>query len=692
VFYVISELLARLKHFDPGTLRLTRGFHLMLTIVCSVVLANLIAHVQPDVSVFKASVLIAASGAHCLLFTPIATRRLETVDILQLGAIVTLIFGVGGIVGSLSSDNAFEVLQIVWIAIIAFGFSLDGLGPFGARAGRIMSICWLFVIMSSQPQSPGLWLPVSALMGTGIALAVRIGLWRPSPQRTYARIEASFLGQAGDDLLACVNSLSEKSTPPLVTTRFIGLRKELRLCSDLLGGDRSVIGLSPETAAMMQLALEVVHDAMAQMTDTVRTKLGGSKAFHAATEDLVHRLVWQGGSTNAKPDLSWASPDDGVSRNDTFHVLRVAQAYKRLVALSQTRDPIVQQSGDQSGGSSAAWWQRLSWLLALQAGTSAAIAYLIGSFFELSHAYWITLTVIVILCSSLGTTAQKTFQRTAGTAAGVLIAMLLSPVLTKIPELRIGLILAVIPLTLVFIERSYTIAAGIISFIVVIGLQALEGVAVLELWSRIYDTFIGAAVGLGVAWLLFPRRTDTSLHDLSKKFLQSCAAYLEPSGKHVDRRGETYLELRQAAGKLMATVKAYRIERAPWSSLSGSANGLDVLMIVLVDYVVLYRQVRASVLAEAARSTKATEISNLTTQMDARVQLEFQAILDGTDAHKSPGLRETWMASLPDAAYDQPDLLADWVAMLYYARKIIRCLETLRGDDAWSEAFKELPS
>ncbi|MBO6892400.1 MAG: FUSC family protein [Roseibium sp.] len=685
---LMSAWFEHLSRFDPGALRLVRGIHLMLTVVVAAYLASLLAQSQSSISAFSMSVLAAASGAHCLLFTPIATRRQEAHDILRLGCLMTGLFGIGALVGSIAADQAPEVLKITWIMIIAFGFSLDGLGPFGARAGRMIAIGWLFVIMSSQPHSPGIWLPLMAILGVAVALLVRIGLWRPDPVTTYGRIETRLRNLTADDIEACQGSLSGNTTPPLSPARMTELRKELRLCSDLMTGDGTVKGMSPETAAMTQLALEVVHDAMSGLSVEARRSLDGSKGFAEATRHLVRNIRGEKTADTVGIDLAWAHPDREGSRKDAFHTLRIAQAYKRLLVAVRTRDPLAVKPDTAAGGAGLPWWQRLSWWLALQAGAAAALAYAIGTMFELSHAYWITLTVIVILCSNLGPTAQKTFQRTAGTAIGVLVAMSLSPLLAKLPEMRTGLVLIAIPVILVFIERSYTVAAGIISFVVVVGLQALEGVSILELWSRIYDTVIGACLGLGAAWVLFPKRSGAGLQELSGKFLRTCAEYLQVASTDGEENRSSYLDLRRDAANLKATVKTYRIEQAPWSSVSSSANGLDVLVIVLADYVVLYRQVHASVLAEASADEAAAEIAKLIVRLDARIQEEFRSVLAGEEARKTDGLSDEWMAALPVSAFDNPDLLADWVAMLYYARKIIRCIERLRQDAIWSEAFR----
>jgi fusaric acid resistance family protein len=689
MFQLVNDSFNRFLGYDPGALRLVRGIDLMLTVVCAAVLAHYLALLQPGLSAFKMSVLAAAAGAHCLLFTPVSTRRLEAANILWLGLIILALFSFGAAVGKLTGPSDSSTLQLIWVGVIAFGFLLDGLGPFWERAGRMIAICWLFVIMTSQPHVPGLWLPAMAAVGMAVAFAIRIGLWRPSRERTFLRVENATRRAMSDYLQACVGDIPfANDDAEKALSQLVDLRKELRLCAELLDPDGSVHGVSPEAATMMQLALEVVRDALSEVSSDARTRLVEEVAFRKDVQQ-VQEGIRNGHRTDAsKPDLNWSAQGTDLSQNDRFHVLRIAQAFKRLWILSAGKEPLPAFIEKDAEKSAANWWQLLSWRLALQASAAAGIAYGLGVFFELSHAYWVTLTVIVILCSNLGTTVQKTLQRTIGTVVGVFSAMGLGLVLSGYPVIGIVLATLAIPLTIVFIDRNYAIAAAFISFMVVTGLHALAGLPVSELWSRLYDTLIGGGVGLSVAWILFPTRTDKRLSGLTRGYLSSCEDYLEAARRPEAEDKSAYGELRRKAARLIATAKVYRMERALWSSFSGSSDGLDVLVVVLADYVVLYRQARASVLARRGIQSVKLQISPVVARMDERVLSEFEAVLQGKTGKPVPGLADEWLAALPASAANEPDLMADWVAMLYYARKVIRCLDGFRQDETWFGAFE----
>lgn len=683
--------LAKLRAYDPGALRLVRGIHLMLTVLAAATLGNVIGGLLPGVSGFKMAVLAAASGAHCLIFTPVATRRQEISSIITMGAILTGLFSAGALAGTLAGGSVSTVLQVLWVAVIAVGFALDGLGGIWQRAGRMMSICWLFVVMGSLPESPGLLLPAMAIVGMVIAFVVRIGLWRPSTEATYRRIETANRKAMADYLeRASRGELAGREATGEALKELADLRTELRFCVQMLGPKPCLKGLSPEAATMIELALDVVRDATNQLDGEGRAGLAGNSEYRSAVRAVASRLIQGGAPDDPEPGTGWAAPDHALAAEDTFHILRLSQALQRLWLLADASELEPLTGASPSGTDPKPWWGRLAWRLALQAGVAAAAGAGLGVALDLSHAYWVTLTVIIILTNSLGTTLQKTIQRTVGTAAGVLAAMVVDPLLTGLPDVRLALVVAAIPAVIVFMDRNYTIASAIISFLVVMGLQTLEHLPLTELWARLYDTALGAIVGLGASWLLFPRRSGASIRTLMSGYLSACAGFLEDEGGSEESDRRDLGRLRAAATQLIATASAYRAEQAPWSSFSGSGNRLDVLVVVLANYIVLYRQARTAVRSDISKGPAgAADLSVLAGRLEERVRGGLGAVMEGRRQESVPGLVEDWLAAVPKFSKADPRLMTDWVAMLYHARKVICCLNGLKEDDLWSDAFQQ---
>ena len=689
---VASDIKTSLLRTDPGGLRLIRGFHLMLTVLGAVFLANVVASVVPGQSAFTLAVLAAATGGHCLLFTPVSTRRAEIVGILKLGGFLTLLFAVGAVAAEVAGKSASTVLQGLWIAAIMLGFAMQGLGPFWQRAGRSMAICWLFVILGNLAGSPGVWLPAMAVLGMVTALAVRTGPWRPSTYRTYLRVEAANRQAMATYLRQLSGRTARSAGGAAVRLRDLAkLRMELQACADLLRPEGELQGMSPEAAIMVELALEVVGDARAQLSRDARNRLAQDAGFRRTVDRLVHRLetgegVTKAGDTGERdgrdgaPAASWLQAGSEEAANDRFQELRIAQAFKRLWILAARDKPVHLSLDADVNGPTDAWWRQLSWRLSFQAGVAAGIGFSLGLAFNLNHAYWVTLTIIIVLSNSLGATLLRTAQRIGGTAGGVVLAMLVDPALAEFPSVRLVLVVIAIPGVIVFLDRNYAIASGIISFLVVMGLQTLEGLPIGELWSRLYDTMIGAGVGLAAAWLLFPNRTGASFSGLASDYLNACRDCLENEGGRAETDLQDLARLRMAASTLIATARSYRIEQAPWSSFTRSASDLNVLVIVLAQYVVLYREARSDVMREMAESPARSGIDALVARMDKRLEDEFSAVLEGRPRQTVPGLEDDWTAAIPEGATGNLALETGWVAMLYHARKVVRCLDGLRKE------------
>lgn len=685
----MSRILLRALRYDPGALRLVRGVHMMIAVVVSALIADRFGPVADEVSGFTLAVVCAAAAAHVLMFTPVSTRRLEAVELLKLSAILVVLSIIGCVVGALAGASAATVLQVIWIGVIALGFSLDGLGPFWLRAGRMISIFWLFVIMSSIPHSAGVWLPAMTVLGTTIAFAVRSCLWRPSAIGTFERVERANRNAIAEYLDLAANGRITNDRSRRTTLHDLAvLRAELEFCVDLAGSGSKLCGLSPEAATMMRLALEVVREAVETLPDHVRQSLVADPAYQASLQHLVDRIqTGKEASGHEAPDLSWARGKSQARKEDEFQVLRIAQAFSRLWELSDGETVIqLQEDEADTAGGDPGFWRQLSWRLALQASVAAAIGYGIGSYFQLSHAYWITITVIVVLCGSLGATVQKTIQRTAGTTVGFVLAILLEPILSEFPGFRLFLIVALLPPIIILFERNYGIAVGFISFLVLIGLEALTGLPVSEFWARLYDTMIGAGVGLGAAWLLFPKRSGESVRGLASTYLSSCETFLKTGSRTFEDDQTDYAQLRAEAQKLVSASRNYRAEQVPWSSFVKATGDLDVLVLVLADYVILYRQARATVKAEVMGTPSAAKIEDLLSRMDRRVLDEFEMVLNNRSRRTSPALAEEWLAAMPPPEQADIGLMTDWVATLYYARKVVRCLDGMQQEHIWSGA------
>ena len=136
-----------------------------------------------------------------------------------------------------------------------------------------------------------------------------------------------------------------------------------------------------------------------------------------------------------------------------------------------------------------------------------------------AHAFWIPLTVAVVVRPEYGSVLVRSLHRLAGTIVGVavvavLLAFTQSPVwISAIAALSLGL--AAFGAT-----RLYGLAVVGITGSALLSV-ALSSPAGFDPWARLVDTVLGCAVALVVGVLLWPRR---GLPDPARTFARATAA------------------------------------------------------------------------------------------------------------------------------------------------------------------------
>lgn len=131
------------------------------------------------------------------------------------------------------------------------------------------------------------------------------------------------------------------------------------------------------------------------------------------------------------------------------------------------------------------------------------VGLLLGYFFDVQNAYWILLTVIVILRPSYGLTKDRSIKRIIGTLIGSVVAVALVYLTNSTTMYGI---MAIISLVLAFsmIQKNYVGGAAFITINVVLIYALLQPNPLDVIQFRIIDTIIGAGLAFIGNLLLFP--------------------------------------------------------------------------------------------------------------------------------------------------------------------------------------------
>lgn len=162
---------------------------------------------------------------------------------------------------------------------------------------------------------------------------------------------------------------------------------------------------------------------------------------------------------------------------------------------------------------------------------------LLGRFLDIQNAYWILITIIVIMRPSYGLTKERFKKRTIGTLIGGGIALLLV-LITQNPV--VYAILAIFCLIAAFsmIQKNYAWGATFITIMVVLSYGLLKPDSLGVIQYRVMDTAIGAVLAILGNLFLWPsweyresKSTVIEMLEANHDFLQEIASFYQKKGK-----------------------------------------------------------------------------------------------------------------------------------------------------------------
>ncbi|WP_107038598.1 FUSC family protein [Brumimicrobium mesophilum] len=243
-----------------------------------------------------------------------------------------------------------------------------------------------------------------------------------------------------------------------------------------------------------------------------------------------------------------------TKRSETSQFLTLQEYKPRILLQHFTTDSVILRHG-------------------LRLTIAMAFAYIIGSIFEIQNAYWIMLTVLVILRPNYGLTKERAKDRIIGTVIGGAIAF--GIVILTQNEIVYG-VLAVISLILAFalMQQNYRWAAALITLNVVFIYSFITPNAFSVIQYRIIDTIIGGVISFLAIYTLFPSWEALNLKNVLLKAVNKNNSYLKATQElYIDKainqlsyklaRKEAFLalsELSAALQRITQDPKSKQIE------------------------------------------------------------------------------------------------------------------------------------
>lgn len=165
------------------------------------------------------------------------------------------------------------------------------------------------------------------------------------------------------------------------------------------------------------------------------------------------------------------------------------------------------------------------------------VGYAIGAYFSVQNAYWILLTIVVIMRPNYGLTKTRSKQRTLGTLIGAAIAV---GIVFITQNLTLYAILAIISLVLAFatVQKNYKTSAVFVTLSVVFVYALLEPNVINVIQFRVVDTLIGAGLAtlgnliLWPSWEFFGiKSVIIESIEANKKYFREVTQFYEKKGK-----------------------------------------------------------------------------------------------------------------------------------------------------------------
>ncbi|HLS29603.1 MAG TPA: FUSC family protein, partial [Flavobacteriaceae bacterium] len=177
----------------------------------------------------------------------------------------------------------------------------------------------------------------------------------------------------------------------------------------------------------------------------------------------------------------------------------------------------------------------------LRIAVVAIIGYGLGLYLNLFNAYWILMTVIIIMRPNYGLTKERFKDRSIGTIIGAGLAF---SIITLIHSSVVYATLAILCYTtgLSMVQRNYKAAAAFITMHVLFLYALLNPEVFTVIQYRVLDTLIGASLAFLGSWILWPYWEIKSIDKTLKAAIKADREYLAEIGKYYNEKGEVTQE------------------------------------------------------------------------------------------------------------------------------------------------------
>jgi uncharacterized membrane protein YccC len=230
------------------------------------------------------------------------------------------------------------------------------------------------------------------------------------------------------------------------------------------------------------------------------------------------------------------------------------------------------------------WWHRLREHLtprsvyfqgALRLALALAVARLLAGVFDLSHGFWVLLTVLTLLRTSAAETRSALRPALVGTVAGAVVAAAL--LVVGVPAPVYAVLLPVV--MLVGFAAGPLVGPGwaqaLFTLVIAFVFAQVSPVDWRLAEARVVDVVVGAGVGVLIGLVAWPRGGSGELHRAAGTFLAAAAQVVRETVAVLTQdspQGDALPRAREAGMLAEASYALYQTERHPSARIDWQAT------------------------------------------------------------------------------------------------------------------------
>jgi uncharacterized membrane protein YccC len=444
---------------------------------------------------------------------------------------------------------------------IALGSGMTrALGPSITPLGLFVGLS--FLIGTNLPLGPGVSIDAALLYSAGAlwTMFVALAFWRLRP---FKRLEQE-LASVWESVSALVNATNASGEQGahgrrerLLAQRQVAVRDAVEGARNALGEIREQVSGPGFTAAQLLTLLR----AASRITEAFLTiaelrhhhgryredprEASALTAFADSADHAIKGISHSLLSGSNKLSLAEVKAESkellqqfGLSHPETIAVAQIVQYLESAeevlkvlfgpehrfrgllppLARSRTRTALLGTIRAHCTFSSAIFRHALRVATAAAAGTALTLSL------KLPHGIWLPMTTFVVLQPEFGSTLTRALQRTAGTIAGAVIA---GVALSELSGFALRLFLAALLFIAFFVHRRrHGLGITFLTPLIVLLITNSVGDPWVDTLVRVVDTIIGAVVGIGAGYVLWPQWERVRVPNLLSRAIRANSEYM----------------------------------------------------------------------------------------------------------------------------------------------------------------------